>query len=394
MRLFPLLVMAALLSGCAEFGAVKELYSSVEGLMFGTDNAEPPKELEPLEPSVKLAVLWDRSVGDGYEEQAVNLVPAVAEDKVYAADRSGEVHAYGRLNGDELWSVDTELALSAGPVIAGGEILLGTSNAELVALNGGDGSLVWKSVLSSEILALPQVHNGTIIVRTSDGRITALDEHTGATRWSYERNVPPLSVRSLGSPAIADDLVLDGFGGGKLLALGLADGKSVWEATVAVPHGRSEIERLVEMDAAPLVRNDTIFVSGYQAGLAAVNPKDGEVIWRNPEVFSSHGLAADRKSLFLSDVGSDLWALDPRSGADLWKQTALHQRRLTVPAVVRDRLVVGDLEGWLHALSTDDGSLVGRVQIDDGPIRATPVVFDEIVYVYTAGGTLAAVALE
>lgn len=394
MRLFPLLLAAALLSGCAEFSALKELYSSVQGLVSGTDNAEPPAELKPLEPSVRLTVLWAATVGSGYDDQVVNLVPAVTEDKVYAADRAGEVHAYGRLKGDRLWSVETELPLSSGPVIAGDKLLLGTSNAELVALGASDGTLLWKTVLSSEILALPQVHAGTVVVRTSDGRITALDTGTGATRWAHERSIPPLSVRSLGSPAIAEDLVLDGFGGGKLLALGLADGKPAWEVTVAIPHGRSEIERLVEMDAAPLVQGDTVIVSGYQAGLAAVNLKDGEVLWRQPQVFSSHGLAADRRSLFLTDANSDVWALDPRNGADLWKQSDLHQRRLTVPAVVKGNLVVGDLEGWLHALSKDDGNLVGRVEVDDEPIRVTPVEFDDIVYVYTAGGVLAAVTVE
>lgn len=395
MRFILLLLGVVLLAGCAEFDAVKDLASSVQGLISGTDNAEPPNELKPLEsPAVKLTVLWDASIGDGYDGQVVNLVPAVTEDAVYAADRKGEVQARNRLKGDKLWSVDTELALSAGPVAVDDKILLGTSNAELVALNAADGALAWKTVLSSEILALPKVKDGMVIVRTSDGRITALDAKTGGTRWSYERTIPPLSVRSLGSPAIAGDLVLDGFGGGKLIALGLSDGKPAWEATAAIPHGRSEIERLVEMDADPLVKGDTAYVSGYQAGVAAVGLRDGEVMWRQEHVSTSHGLAADRRSLFVSDSSSDVWQLDLRTGADLWKQAELHQRRLTVPALVRDKLVVGDLEGYLHALSAEDGSLAGRVQVDDEAIFATPVVYDDVVYVYTGGGTLAAIAME
>ena len=394
MRILWLALVSALLAGCAEFNALKELASSVQGLISGTDNTEPPNELKPLEPSVKLTVLWDATIGDGYDGQVVNLVPAVTEDKVFAAERNGEVQARSRLKGEKLWSVDTELVLSSGPVVGGDKLLIGTSNGELVALAVTDGAVLWKTVLSSEILALPRVEGDTVVVRTSDGHITALDGKTGATRWSYERSAPPLSVRSLGSPAIAGDLVLDGFGGGKLVALGLSDGKPAWEATVAIPHGRSEIERLVEMDADPLVKGDTVFVSGYQAGVAAVSVKHGDVLWRQEHVFSTHGMAADRHSLVLSDASSDVWQLDMRNGADLWKQTELHQRRLTVPALVKDRLVVGDLEGYLHALSKDDGSLVGRVQLDDEPIRAAPVVFDDVLYVYTGGGVLAAVAME
>lgn len=394
-RILPLLGAAALLSGCAQFEAVKDMADSVQSLFVGADNADPPNELKPLETtSVKATKLWDASIGDGYDGQVVNLVPAVTEDKVFAADRKGEVQARSRLQGEKLWSVDTELAFSAGPVAVGDKLLLGTSNAELVALNSADGAIVWKATLSSEILTLPRAEGNMVVVRTSDGRLTALDAKTGGTRWSYERGIPPLLVRGLGSPTLAGGLVLDGFGGGKLIALALDDGKPVWESTVAIPHGRSEVERLVELDADALVRNDTAYVTGYQAGVAAVGLKDGEVLWRQERVYSSQGMAGDRRSLFLTDANSDVWQLDLRGGGDLWKQAELHQRRLTMPAVVKNYLVVGDFEGYLHILNKDDGALAGRLQVDDEPIRAAPVVFDDVVYVYTSDGVLAAIALE
>ena len=395
MRLPLILLCAALLQGCTEFSAFKDLAESVQGLISGTDNADPPNELKPLEPTDRFTVLWKATVGNGYDEQVVNLVPAVAEDRIYAADRKGVVEARVRANGDKLWSVETELAVASGPVYAEGKLLLGTSNGELVALSAADGSLLWKATLSSEILALPRVDQHMVVVRSSDGRLVGLDEETGGTRWSYERSIPPLSVRSLGSPTVADGLVLDGFGGGKLAALGITDGKVAWEATVAIPHGRSEVERLVELDSDAYVRDGTAYVTGYQAGVSAVNLRDGEVQWRQERVYSSHGLAGNRRSLFLTDASSDVWELDARrNGEDLWKQGELHMRRLTVPVLLKDRLVVGDFEGYLHALSQDNGSLVGRLQLDDEPIRATPVIYDNILYVYTSGGVLAAVALE
>lgn len=394
MRMALFLLGSLLLAGCTQFDAVKDLGSSIQGLITGTDNSEPPKELEPLEPTATMTVLWKTSVGKGYADQIVNLVPAVTASTVYAADRLGLVEARSRQDGALLWSVDTELDLSAGPVVAGDKLLLGTTNAELVALGLADGALQWKSALTSEILALPRTSRNLVVARTSDGRLAGLDLNSGGLKWSHERSVPPLSVRSLGSPAIVRDLALDGFGGGKLLALGLADGKPVWEATAAIPHGRSEVERLVELDADPLVKDEVVYSTGFQAGIAAISLGDGEVLWRQNTAYSSHGLAADRRSLFITDANSDVWRLDLRNGADLWKQAALHQRRLTVPALLRNRLVVGDFEGYLHALSTDDGSLVGRLEIDDEPLLAAPVIYDETLYVYTSGGVLAAVGIN
>lgn len=395
MRLVPLLLgLALLLSACTQFEAVKDLGTSLQGLITGTDNSEPPKELEPFEPTVAMTVLWKTSVGKGYNEQIVNLVPAVTPSTVYAADRKGLVEAFSRHDGDRLWSVETELELSAGPVVAGDKLLIGSSNAELIALSLSDGSVMWKSNLTSEVLALPRVSRNIAVVRTSDGRLAGLDLNSGGLKWSHERSIPPLSVRSLGSPTITDDLVLDGFGGGKLIALGLTDGKPVWEATAAIPHGRSEVERLVELDADPLVRNGTVYITGFQAGVSAINLADGDVLWRQAGAYSSHGMVAGRRSLFITDTSSDVWQLDFRNGADLWKQDALHQRRLTVPALIRDRLVVGDFEGYLHALSADDGRLVGRLELDDEPILATPVIHDDTLYVYTSSGMLAAVGVN
>lgn len=394
MRLALTLLASLWLAGCSQLGAFEDLGNSIQGLISGNDNAEPPRELEPLEPSVNMTVLWKASVGKGYDDQVVNLVPAVTASTVYVADRRGLVQAHNRQDGERLWAAETRLELSAGPVVAGDKLLLGTSNAELIAISLVDGTLVWKSTLSSEILALPRVAHQRVVIRTSDGRLAGVDLNNGAIRWTHDRSIPPLSVRSLGSPTIAGDLVLDGFGGGKLIALNVADGKLVWETTAAIPHGRSEVERLVELDADPLVKDDTVYITGFQGGVTAVNLNDGDILWRQTTVSSSHGLAAGRRSLYISDASSDVWQLDLRNGADLWKQDALHQRRLTVPALIRNRLVVGDFEGYLHALSADDGSLVGRLQVDDTPVRAAPVVDSETLFVYTAGGVLAAIGID
>ena len=394
MRLISVLLATALLSGCAGLDVVKDAYDGIGEYFGGRDNAEPPKELEPIEPKLRMTELWSAEVGDGYEEKYLNLVAAVTEDSVFAADREGILQAHKRLTGEKLWSVESELNFSAGPTLGRDKIVMGTSNAEVAAFNTADGTLLWKATVSSEILALPRIDSGTVVVRSSDGRIAALDEKDGHTLWTYERSVPALSVRSRGSPIVAGNLVIDGYASGKLVALRLEDGKLEWEATVALPHGRSEIERLMDVDSVPVIKDDTLYVSGYQGGLAAVNLKDGEVLWRQDKVSSYSGLAASGRELFLTDANSDVWQVAMRDGGDLWKQDAFHQRRLTSPAVIKDYLVVGDFEGYLHVLSQDDGSLLGRLEVDDTPIEEPPAVFDDVLYVYTSGGKLAAVSLE
>ena len=235
------------------------------------------------------------------------------------------------------------MKLSSGPVIDNDKIIVGSIDAEVAAYAGADGNLLWKTSLSSEVIALPAVSKGVVIVRGSDGRITGLDDKNGSTLWSHERTAPPLAVRSKGGPAIAGDLAIDGYGGGKLLALRIKDGQTEWEAVVALAKGRSEIDRLLDINATPVIKGDMIYVSGYQGGVAAVSLNNGEVQWRQEKFFSHSGLTSNRRSLFLTDASSDVWRLDMRNGSDLWKQDELHQRRLTPPVPVKDKLVVGDL---------------------------------------------------
>jgi outer membrane protein assembly factor BamB len=389
-----LLLVALLLHGCAGLDTLRDAYDGIGEYFGGKDNAEPPRELVEMENTVQMKLLWDASIGKGYQEQTINLVAAPTESAIYAADHRGEIHARNRLTGEKLWEVDSELAISAGPVVSDGKIVVGSRNAEVAAFNATDGALLWKTTVSSEVLALPRIADGIVVIRSSDGHISGLNMDNGATLWTHERSAPALSLRGHGSPLIVGDLLIDGYASGKLIALRLKDGRLEWEATVAIPHGRSEIERLLDLDSVPVVRGDTLYVSGYQAGVAAVSLKDGEVLWRQDKMSTYSALAANRRLLFLTDTNSDVWQLDMRDGGDLWRQTDLHQRRLTAPVLVKDYVVLGDFEGYLHVLSADDGSLKARIRIDKSPIEEPPSVFDDILYVYTAGGTLAAVAVD
>jgi outer membrane protein assembly factor BamB len=239
------------------------------------------------------------------------------------------------------------------------------------------------------------VGRNLVVTRTTDGRIAAYDLANGGMKWFHDRNLPALTVRSLGSPSIHGDLVIDGSAAGKVLAMSLQDGRSVWETTVIVPRGRSEVERMVELDADPVLQGDIAYVTGFQAGLAALDTTSGSILWHQKTAYTSHAVVVDRKSLYVTDNSSDVWKMDLTNGADQWKQDVLHQRRLTVPARIRDFLVVGDFEGYLHLLRADNGSLVGRLEVEsEDPIIATPLVFEDTLYVLTSKGVLAAVKIE
>ena len=391
MRLITLFLICSALAGCAAFDTLNEGVSGISNYFLGgEDNADPPAVLVEYAPEITIEELWQETVGVGADEQTLKLVPAIGSGKILAADRDGLVQARDLSTGRLIWEAETDVHFSAGPGLGAGTVILGSSDAEVVALNSENGEQIWKSWVSSEVLSVPVIANGIVVVRTTDGAVIALDEKNGGKLWSYEHNAPALSVRGIGAPIIVEGNVIEGYDNGKLMALRLADGKYVWETTVAIPKGRSEIERLVDLDVDPIEVGGVIYIASYHDGAAAISELDGDVLWRNEAISSYTGLSHDFRYLYLSDSTDDVWQLDQRSGASLWKQKELHQRKLTAPAVYENYVVVGDFEGYVHWLSTSDGRQLGRIKVADSAIDAKPVVVDNTVYIYAKDGTLAA----
>lgn len=376
-----MLAMAAgLLGGCSWFG--------------GDDNAEPPAKLESFERQVSLKKVWSRSTGKGTDEQFIKLVPTLAGERIYVADRNGTVSAVGLDSGDVVWRTKTDIPISAGTGVGEGLALVGSSEGELVALDMESGDIRWRTQVSSEVLSVPQVYEGVVIVQTVDGNLAGFDAENGEGLWIHDRSVPVLTLRGTSTPLVADGVVLAGFANGKMTALETGSGREIWEAAVAIPRGRTELQRIVDLDANPVVRKGVLYVTSYQGRLVAINLQDGRVMW-NRDMSSYAGLDVDNRQVYVSDSDSEIWALDRRSGGSLWKQGALRRRALTAPAIIGDYVGVGDFEGYLHLLSRLDGSIAGRIRVDSDGIAAAPVaIFGDRLLVLGAGGTLALYQLE
>jgi outer membrane protein assembly factor BamB len=393
-RVLVFVLLVSMLAGCETMQTVSDSLGGIMDPLLEQDNAEPPNELVEYDPEIEPKIVWKEQVGVGSEGMYLKLAPVVVNDTIYVADHDGLVQARNLKNGELVWETETEKQISAGPGIGGRAVLLGTSDAEVVALNLADGSILWTQQVSSEVLATPQSKANVVVVSSGDGRLIGLEEMTGVYLWTYERSVPPLTLRGAANPVINGDHVIEGYASGKLVALRLSDGKVEWESSVVMPEGRSELERLVDLDADPLIIEDIIYLASFQRGVFAVSVHDGRMIWWRRDLSAYNGITGDWNYLYLSDESSDVWALEQRNGASLWKQTELHQRRLSAPAIYKDSIVVGDLEGYLHWLSQYDGRQLGRVQISKSAIDVRPLVVDDVLYVYTKDGTLAAVVSD
>jgi outer membrane protein assembly factor BamB len=383
MQLAAILVLVALLGGC----------SSMSGFLGGEDNAEPPAELQDLDDPVALKRLWSTSVGVGYDSQFVRLVPAATADRILAADRRGRVVAYDAESGKRLWETRTDAPVSAGPGVGDGLVLLGTSDARVLALELENGAILWEAAVSSEVLSVPQIDRGVVVVQSVDGNVAGLDAIDGGQLWIYDRDVPVLTLRGTSTPAVGFGAVIAGFASGKLAALTIEEGFVAWETSVAVPRGRSEIERMVDIDGDPIIMGSAVYVASYQGRVAVVDAQSGNLGWTRD--MSSHaGIGVDFAQVYVTDQDSSVWALTRESGGTVWKQDQLENRSLTPPAPFENYIAVGDFEGYVHLLSRYDGHLAGRIRVDGKGVSSRPLVVGDTLYIYGNGGTLAAYRLD
>ncbi len=381
-KLYAVLLGGLLLSGCS---SMPDPFGWMEA-----DNQEPPAELTEIQPRIQITTLWKKEVGDGSENQHLRLVPALYRGRILVADSEGLVTSLNSESGAQVWQVNTEAPLSGGPGVGENLVLLGTRDAEVIALQEEDGKELWRSRLTSEVLSVPRIGNGIVVVHTIDGKLYGLSSADGSQLWVYDRTVPVLTLRGNSSPVIDGSSVIAGFASGKLVNLSLTNGDPQWEVLVTPPRGRTELERIVDIDADPVIDNGVIYVCTYQGELASVSQDSGVILWRR-ELSSNAGLDADWRAIYVSDEQARVWALDPRDGAGLWRQEKLLHRQLTAPAILDDFILVADLEGYVHFLYHEDGSIAARIEVADAPISSPPQVVDGIAYIYADDGTLAAI---
>ncbi len=366
--------------------------------------ADEPAALVPFVNRIELQRVWSVKLSGEAPILRLGLGVAADGERVFAASHKGEVEAFDLKSGRRLWRRALKAPLAGGPSAGFGLVVVGSSKGEVIALSEADGKPSWRIRINAEILSPVAIGDNLVVVRGVDGRIHGLSIKDGSEIWVAEQQVPRLSLRGNGPPLLVGDLAISGFDNGRVLAVTRGNGTMAWDTAVGQAHGSTELQRLIDVDAAVVADGDDLFAVAYQGRVARLARETGQVIWAR-DISSYRGLAVDDNAVYISTADGDVVRVDRKNGTEQWTQKALARRQLTAPVIYRGRVVVADAGGVLHWLDAATGDFVARALVQSSVSRkpvastgiaskkrvsSTPVVADGLVLAFTDAGVLSA----
>lgn len=368
----PLLILSLSISGCGG---------------IGKSNLAPPTPLREIEASVRIESLWSREIGSA-GERFNHLQARLAGNYLYTLSAQGQVYAYN-LNGGERWQRELNVPASGGMGYGNNMALLGTREGDVFALRHDTGEEIWRARVSSEVLAPPVAASGVVVVQTQDGTVYGLSAKNGKRLWRFQNTVPALSLRGTSQPNIQGGLVITGFANGTIVGLDLHTGRKRWQRVIAGARGRTELDRMVDVDGSPIVVGYRLFAASYQGRVEAMDMRSGRSLWAR-KMSSYVPLAADKDTVFVVEASGEVIALSQQNGAEKWRQKGLRSRFLSSPAVIGDYLAIGDREGYIHLLNRSNGKFAARTRLGSSAIANGMISRNDRLYVSNQSGQLTA----
>ena len=391
------LIIACVLTSCSDYSFTKFRDSQSLSSFINRESLEIEDSgvlSDSYKSKISVEEIWSKRIGNGAENLYLKLTPAVIGGYLFVADQYGKLIATDMSTGEPVWQIhDKNVNYTSGAGGGDGMVLIGTGDGRVIARDALTGNLKWVAKVSSEILSAPTAFNQITVVRTGDGNIFGLDSATGKEIWNYDRTVPSLTLRGNAPPVISGDRVFAGFDNGRFVALDLKSGQSLWDSPLAIPSGRSDLDRMVDVDSAPIVQKDTIFVASFHGGVSAISSIDGRILWTR-EISSYAGITVGGRYVYVTDEEGSIWALNAETGASVWKKDELKERYPTAPAYYNGYVVVCDSEGYTLWMNGQTGEFVYKSRLAKSRIITRSLRAADSLISYSSNGRVVTMRLK
>ena len=349
----------------------------------GTEEVDPsePKTLNEISNQEELILNWeltlpsDRSAADFIpnfsgkgDNKLGSFLPAFIGNTIFIANGNGTVGSFNQDSGDENWVVNVS-PLASGVSAGFGILIVAGSQGQLICLSQDDGSTIWSVDVGSEILAPAALDAKLVIVKTSSGELNAYNISNGLREWSYRSQLPTLTLRGSSPPVIEEGIVYAAFDNGRLGAFQVSTGFLVWDGAISYVEGTSELDNMIDADAAPVLEGGLLFIANYQGQIAAFDPAQRRIVWAE-EASSFYSPIISKGVMAVLETDSTFKTYSTKTFMPSWTNEDYYLRELSNADTYKGSIVVGDFEGYVHLINTLNGTTTSRIKLTRSPIKS------------------------
>jgi outer membrane protein assembly factor BamB len=345
---------------------------------------------------VNLQIQWKKTIGiTANNKYYGKMIPAIQNDFIYAASLKGKTTKLNAKDGSLVWNstVVHNDSITGGITVASDKLFVGTLQGKLYAIDTKTGNKIWSHELTGSIINSPVTYNNNIAVQTENDNIQVLDITDGSTIWSYNSPPDKLGLRGSSRPQVSvnDNILVACFSDGKIHVLNSNTGKLLWKFAIALPHGKTELQRVVSSISAPIITNSGIYAATYQGRVTKFD-NSGNIIW-SEKASTYQDLTESFDAIYLVDDTSKITAFNKKNGSVIWEQKQLLHRKLTSVVTINDYLLAGDEKGYLHVISQINGKIIGRTKLG-GKLISPPIYINDTIYAIASDKLYAIKALS
>jgi len=353
----------------------------------------PPAKLVDFKSNIKLKKIWSKSVGSGQGKLWNNLQITTDGKYIFSASFNGKVYALDKTTGKKIWQTKLKHKnITGGTGYGANLVILGTLKGDVIALDANSGTIKWQAKVGSEILAPPAANDEIVVVQSQNDTLTAFKVSDGSKLWELENQTAVLSLRGTSSPIVNRLLVLAGLSSGKVIAVNAQTGTVVWEQKIAVGSGRTELDRMIDIDGNLYLSGNSLYAVSFQGKLASFDLDSGTILWSR-DASSYAGVTEQMGTVVVTHANSTVESFDENLQQVNWHSNLLLMRELSAPTIMNDYVIFGDFAGYLHVLNLEDGQMIARTKIDGKGVRAKILVVDDLIYAFANNGKLVALKL-
>jgi outer membrane protein assembly factor BamB len=325
-----------------------------------SESLHVPKPIAEIRSPERLLIQWN--IDALSSSDAGSFVPVVDGEAIFTADSSGEILKVDITDGTIINQIRLKYKLSSGTAVSNDSIFVTTVSGDLLSVNKATGEVRWTVHLPTISIEAPQVMSNVVVVKTNDAEVLAYNSNTGSLLWVYQTTTPPLTLRAYNTfQTVLPDVLIVGQPGGKLSLLNLTNGNPIWEDLVAIPEGSTDLDKLTDIVARPVLKNKQICVASFNGKIECIDAVSNNIMW-DKKFSSNKGLLLDEQNVYAVNTDSVVYAFDKSTGSVVWENADFQYHVLGDPVFLGNNLLIVETDGHINLLNSASGKLVARIK--------------------------------